>query len=79
MTVCTTDAYLRLHLRIVHDGLEGHTCQLWFQLLTSCRLTILDLAHTGFEVIQRQVADLIFKTAEIHGGIFYFGGWENER
>jgi hypothetical protein len=30
------------------------------------RLTILKLPHTGFEVIQRQVADLVLDVVEIH-------------
>ena len=31
------------------------------------RLTILYLANTGLDVIQGQVADLIFEVGEIHG------------
>lgn len=44
----------------------------------NCRLTILDLSHTGFQVIQRQVADLIFETVEIHVGILCIANWEKE-
>ena len=33
-------------------------------------LTVLNLSDTGFEIVQRQVTNLIFETVEIHTRLF---------
>lgn len=77
MRVDTKSTHLRLHFGVVHDGWEGR--QLWLQLyFPNCRLTILDFSHTGFQIIQRQVADLIFQTVEIHVELLLLQGPQNE-
>ena len=36
----------------------------------NCMLTVLNLSDTGFQVVQRQVTNLIFETVEIHTRLF---------
>lgn len=71
----TTDVYLRLHFGIVHDGWEGHVSRA-FSCSSGWMITILNLSHTGFQVVQCQIADLIFQTIKIHTEISDRGGWE---
>lgn len=59
-------ADLGLHLGVVHDGCSRVSSVASWRDGCS-RRTILSLAEAGFEVIQRDIAHLVFQAVEIHG------------
>jgi hypothetical protein len=66
-------AHLRLHLRVVHNGCLYCKLAAAPGKNASCRFkgqlpTILHFPHPRFDVIQRQVTDLLLEATEIHRG-----------
>jgi hypothetical protein len=44
-------------------------------MLRLAELTILDLAHTGLDVVEREVAHRVLEAVEIHGADGSRGSW----
>ena len=57
--------YLRLHLRVIHDGLGQSASFRGSNALLL--LTILDFSHSCFDIIQAQVGHLVLQAGKIHG------------
>lgn len=60
------NTYLCLHFGIVHNGWEEEAVSVEGQHLHLFLLTILYLSHTGFQIIQCQITDLLFQATKIH-------------
>jgi hypothetical protein len=59
-------AHLGLHLGIVHDRYGALAVASWH--VHSAPRTILCFPEPGLEVVEREIAHLIFEAVQIHGG-----------
>lgn len=61
---------LGLHFGVIHDSypipIISDTAWLLMGKAIAVERTILNLANTGLEIVQGQVADLVFEAIEIH-------------
>jgi hypothetical protein len=55
--------------------MTASTCQQWPAGAERVWGTILGLAEAGFEVVEREIAHLVFQAVEIHGGRLDVRGW----
>jgi hypothetical protein len=68
-------AHLGLHLGVVHHGCSASASASWPSV---SKHTILGLAESRLEVVEREIAHLVLEAVEIHGGgrRAVFGGGE---